>query len=59
MFKNKNKKQKGYALLEYCAGAAIIAGIIYAALNALGANLVDLLNALGEWATNRASDIRR
>lgn len=54
----KLKSCQGYTLLEYCAGAAVIAGVIYVALAALGANLQDLLNALGEWAANRANDIR-
>lgn len=59
--KNKQTKQesreRGYTLLEYCAGAAIIAGILWTALNALGGNLSDLLNAVGEWAQRRATGI--
>lgn len=59
--KNKQTKQesreRGYTLLEYCAGAAIIAGILWTALNALGGNLSDLLSAVGEWAKRRATGI--
>ena len=53
----KAKRQRGYTLLEYCAGAAIIAGILWTALNALGGNLSGLLNAVGSWATNRTATI--
>lgn len=58
MMKNvKNNRQRGYTLLEYCAGAAIIAGILWTALNALGGNLSNLLNAVGAWATRRSGEI--
>lgn len=53
----RNNKQKGYTLLEYCAGAAIIAGILWGALNALGGDLVELLNAVGNWADDRTGGI--
>ena len=54
----KNQKnQKGYTLLEYCAGAAIIGGILWTALNGLGGNLSDLLGAVGGWATARQGNI--
>ena len=53
----KNNRQRGYTLLEYCAGAAIIAGILWTALNALGGNLSNLLNAVGAWATRRSGEI--
>jgi len=58
LFSIKKKSEKGFTLLEYCAGAAVIAGIVFGALTALGTNLEDLLTALGEWANNRATDIR-
>lgn len=54
---DKNKKVRGYTLLEYCAGAAIIAGILWTALNALGADLQTLLAAIGSWARTRAQGI--
>jgi Flp pilus assembly pilin Flp len=53
----KGDRQRGYTLLEYCAGAAIIAGILWTALNALGGNLSNLLNAVGAWATRRSGEI--
>jgi hypothetical protein len=54
----QQRKQKGYTLLEYCAGAALIAGIIWVALSAMGQNIVVLLNAIGTWATTRAGGIQ-
>ena len=50
------KKDSGYTLLEYCAGAAVIIGVLYGALNTLGGNLSSFLGAIGTWATTRASE---
>ena len=55
--KSRRREQRGYTLLEYCAGAAIIAGILWAALNTLGGNLNTLLEGIGTWATQRANDL--
>ena len=57
MKKIKKNLQRGYTLLEYCAGAALIAGIIWVALNAMGQNISTLLNAIGQWASTRAGGI--
>lgn len=57
MINKKRTNQRGYTLLEYCAGAALIAGIIWVALNAMGQNISALLNAIGQWAASRAGGI--
>jgi hypothetical protein len=57
MRKVRNNKEKGYTLLEYCAGAAIIAGILWVALNNLGTDLGQLLAAVGGWADERTGGI--
>ena len=57
MSKNRGKKEQGYALLEYCAGAAIIAAIILVALDGLGGHLETLMNAIGQWAGARAGEL--
>lgn len=54
----KQNQQQGFTLLEYCAGAALIAGIIWVALNAMGQNISALLNAIGQWAASRAGEIK-
>ncbi len=57
MRNKRTNKQKGYTLLEYCAGAAIIAGILWVALNNLGGQLSGLLDAISQWATDRTGGI--
>jgi len=52
-------KERGYTLLEYCAGAAIIAGILWTALNSLGGNLSQLLTAVGNWAQARQENVSK
>ena len=51
-------RQRGYTLLEYCAGAAIITGILWVALNGMGNNLATLLQRVGLWATARSTAIQ-
>ena len=53
----KVNQERGYTLLEYCAGAAIITGILWTSLSALGGNLNTLLTAVGGWATTRAGEV--
>jgi hypothetical protein len=57
MKKQVDSQERGYTLLEYCAGAAIIAGILWTALNSLGGDLSQLLNAVGQWAQTRTGSI--
>lgn len=49
--------EAGFTLLEYCAGAAVILVIIWAALSALGGNMTGLLESIGSWADRRAGEI--
>lgn len=53
----RKKRESGFSLLEYCAGAAVIMVTIWAALNLMGQNVSGLLGAIGDWATSRASEI--
>jgi len=57
MRKSASQKERGYTLLEYCAGAAIIAGILFTALQNLGGSLTTLLDAVGNWSSSRAGDL--
>jgi hypothetical protein len=57
MRKSESKRERGYTLLEYCAGAAIIAGILWTALSNLGGDLTGLLNAVGTWSNSRRDGI--
>ena len=51
---SKNKQEKGYTLLEYCAGAAIIVTVLYTALNGLGDQLSTFLGNIGTWAVTHS-----
>lgn len=55
--KIKSKFQKGFTLLEYCAGAAVLMIIVYIAMRNFGFSLQTFLNALGTWAVDRGNDI--
>lgn len=51
------KKSRGYTLLEYSAGAAILMGILYAGLTTMGNGVKDLLNGVGVWATQQKGNL--
>ena len=50
----RKNSERGFTLLEYCAGAAVLLTIVWAALTALGTNMSTFLNAVGSWATTQA-----
>jgi len=52
------KKQRGYALLEYCAGAAIIAGVLWGGLSLVGERVNSLLSTIADWAAAREQSIQ-
>ncbi len=52
--KRKNS-EKGFSLLEYCAGAAVMICIVYGAVYALGGNMRDLMNSIGSWVTKTST----
>lgn len=54
----KNKHQKGYTLLEYCAGAAIVVTVLYGALDTLGGNVSKFLGGIGTWAAAKGDAIK-
>ena len=51
------RRQRGYTLLEYCAGAAVVATVLWGALQSMGNNFQSLTAAIGSWAKVRAGDI--
>jgi len=56
-FSLNGKKDRGYTLLEYAVGAAVLVGIIVAGLNAMGSGVVNLFNGIGEWASGQVGGI--
>jgi hypothetical protein len=57
MAKQGNRRQRGYTLLEYCAGAAIVAGVLWSSLNTMGTNISGLIGSVGNWAKARGTFI--
>jgi Flp pilus assembly pilin Flp len=57
--KNQTKKrnESGYTLLEYAAGAAILIGILFTGLNALGGGTKDLLESVGQWVRSQGENL--
>lgn len=53
----RRKDQKGFTLLEYAAGAAVIAGVAYSALTVFGVGLTNFYTGLGNWASNQVSNL--
>ena len=51
----RGRKQRGYTLLEYCAGAAVIAGIVWVAMVNLGGAMNTYLENLSEWLRGRGA----
>jgi Flp pilus assembly pilin Flp len=56
MKRANNKNERGYTMLEYCAGAAVIGGILLGALNILGNSTSGFLTNISTWMNNRAGD---
>jgi hypothetical protein len=51
------REERGYTLLEYVAGAAIIGGIVFTALTSFGNDMAGFLGNLGSWAQARGSEL--
>lgn len=51
------KGEEGFTLLEYVAGATVIAGVVWMAVSAMGGNLGAFFDRLGQWATERSESI--
>jgi len=50
MRRASNNREKGYTLLEYCAGAAIVLGVVFGTLQTVSGNLTKFLTKIGAWA---------
>jgi Flp pilus assembly pilin Flp len=56
--RKQNLSESGFTLLEYCAGATIIAVTVYGALTVLGQNFQSYLDNLGGWLVERGSSLQ-
>ena len=50
-------EERGYTLLEYAAGAALIAIIVGLTITAIGTGFTDLGGQIGAWASREGSDL--
>jgi len=55
--RTKGTGERGFTLLEYCAGAAVVASVIWLAFNELGTNIRDLMQNIGGWAKARGDQV--
>lgn len=55
--RKRTNRQKGYALLEYSAGAAIVATLLWASMSSLGTGVGNMLESIGTWAQGQATVI--
>lgn len=46
----KGKQEKGYTLLEYCAGAAILVSVLVGTLNTVQGSLKAFMDNISTWA---------
>ena len=53
-----SKNEKGFTLLEYCAGATVIAGVMYVGFNALGGSINTFLGSIGTWVNSHSSTFK-
>jgi hypothetical protein len=54
----KNRRsERGISLLEYCAGAAVLLGIVWTAMTLMGQDVSALLQSIGGWAVAQKTDI--
>jgi len=51
------RNEQGFSLLEYVAGATVIAVIVFSALTVFGDSITFLFEELGNWVTDRADEI--
>lgn len=51
------RKERGFTLLEYCAGAAVVAAVIWGAFYALGSDIRQFMGDIGAWAKARGSEV--
>jgi hypothetical protein len=53
----KSNKERGYTLLEYSAGAALIAIIVGLTISAIGEGFNNLGSNIGAWATREGTEL--
>jgi hypothetical protein len=49
------RRQRGYTLLEYCAGAAVVAATLGVVLTSMKGSFEKFTTGLNTWATSKAA----
>jgi hypothetical protein len=58
MATGSSRRQRGFTLLEYCAGAAVLIAVVYVGMEQFGAGLKEYFEALGAWAKSNKPTIK-
>lgn len=56
-YRRNRSNSKGLAMLEYAAGALVIATVVWGAMSNFGGGLNSFFSNLGTWLTNEAQNI--
>ncbi len=56
--KKNEKRERGYTLLEYAAGAALIAIIVGLTVTSIGGGFQNLGNSISTWATREGTELQ-
>ena len=51
------RKEQGFTLLEYCAGAAVLISIVYGGLTIMGGNLKEFFVGVGTWVGTKTTSL--
>ena len=49
----RKNRERGFTLLEYCAGAAALVAIVYVSMQTLGNNLSTSFGSINTWMTSK------
>lgn len=55
--KKNRRSESGLSMLEYAAGAAVLIGIVYIAMNTFGQSLGGFIDGLSTWLNDKTNDV--
>lgn len=56
--KTENRRQRGSAMLEYTMAAAVLIGIVWMGMSAMGNSVRSVLDEIATWAGARKTQIQ-
>ena len=51
------KSERGFTILEYCAGAVVVMVVLWTAFDALGGNIKEFMEGVGGWLSKKGKEI--